>query len=62
MTTSTSFASVMDITRRPPIVFTGGEGSWLSDSEGHTYLDFIQGWAVNTLGHSPRVIQDALTT
>ena len=62
MTTPTSFASIMDITRRPPIVFTGGEGSWLTDSDGRTYLDFIQGWAVNTLGHSPRVIQDALTS
>ncbi len=52
--------AVMDITRRPPIVFVAGEGSWLTDSEGHRYLDFIQGWAVNCLGHSPRPILDAL--
>jgi acetylornithine/N-succinyldiaminopimelate aminotransferase len=56
----TSFDSVMDITRRPPVVFVGGQGSWLTDSEGREYLDFIQGWAVNTLGHSPRQIADAL--
>ncbi|HEY1930866.1 MAG TPA: acetylornithine transaminase [Acetobacteraceae bacterium] len=55
------FAAVMDITPRPPIVFVAGEGSWLTDADGKTYLDFIQGWAVNTLGHSPRPIVDALT-
>lgn len=60
MTDPTDFASVMDIARRPPIVFTSGEGSWLTDSQGRRYLDFIQGWAVNCLGHSPKPILDAL--
>jgi acetylornithine/N-succinyldiaminopimelate aminotransferase len=55
-----SFAAVMDIAPRPPVVFTGGQGSWLIDTEGRRYLDFIQGWAVNTLGHSPRPVLDAL--
>jgi acetylornithine/N-succinyldiaminopimelate aminotransferase len=55
-----NFDAVMDIAPRPPVVFTSGEGSWLIDSEGRRYLDFIQGWAVNTLGHSPRPILDAL--
>jgi acetylornithine/N-succinyldiaminopimelate aminotransferase len=50
------FDAVMDIARRPPVVFVAGQGSWLSDSEGRRYLDFIQGWAVNCLGHSPPVI------
>jgi len=54
------FDAVMDITPRPPVVFVAGEGSWLTDSEGRRYLDFIQGWAVNCLGHSPRVIVDVL--
>jgi acetylornithine/N-succinyldiaminopimelate aminotransferase len=62
MTTTGNFASTMDITPRPPIVFTGGQGSWLTDSEGRTYLDFIQGWAVNTLGHSPQPIVKALAS
>jgi acetylornithine/N-succinyldiaminopimelate aminotransferase len=61
MTSTASFDSVMDITPRPPVVFVAGEGSWLTDSEGRSYLDFIQGWAVNTLGHSPRPIIEALT-
>ena len=55
------FDAVMDITPRPPLVFVAGHGSWLTDTEGRRYLDFIQGWAVNTLGHSPRPILDALT-
>jgi acetylornithine/N-succinyldiaminopimelate aminotransferase len=60
MTAPLNFDAVMDITPRPPIVFVAGQGSWLTDSEGRTYLDFIQGWAVNCLGHSPRPILDAL--
>ena len=55
-----SFDSLIEITKRPPVVFTEGKGSWLRDSEGKKYLDFIQGWAVNCLGHSPRVLVEAL--
>jgi acetylornithine/N-succinyldiaminopimelate aminotransferase len=54
------FDAIMDITPRPSIVFVAGQGSWLTDSEGRSYLDFIQGWAVNCLGHSPRPIIQAL--
>lgn len=54
------FAAVMQVTKRPPIVFTHGQGSWLTDSSGKRYLDFIQGWAVNCLGHSPEPILRAL--
>jgi len=54
------FASVMPITPRPPVVFSAGQGSWLTDTTGRRYLDFIQGWAVNTLGHSPPAILHAL--
>jgi len=52
--------SLMFITTRPEVVFVRGEGSWLYDPEGRKYLDFIQGWAVNSLGHSPKTIVDAL--
>jgi acetylornithine/N-succinyldiaminopimelate aminotransferase len=54
------FASIMPITPRPPVVFTAGQGSWLIDTNGRRYLDFIQGWAVNTLGHAPKAIVHAL--
>ena len=57
----TNLDAVMQITKRPPIVFVAGQGSWLTDSGGRRYLDFIQGWAVNTLGHAPRAIAQALT-
>ena len=52
--------SLMFITTRPEAEFVRGEGSWLFDAEGRKYLDFIQGWAVNSLGHSPQLIRDAL--
>jgi acetylornithine/N-succinyldiaminopimelate aminotransferase len=55
-----AFDATMDIAPRPPIVFVAGHGSLLTDSEGRTYLDFIQGWAVNCLGHSPQPIIQAL--
>lgn len=51
---------LMDITARPELVFVRGEGSWLWDHNGKRYLDFVQGWAVNALGHSPRCIVEAL--
>lgn len=44
--------SVMFITQRPDIVMVEGNGSWLTDNNGKRYLDFLQGWAVNCLGHS----------
>jgi len=54
------FDALMDITARPPNVFVRGEGSWLWDDRGRRYLDFVQGWAVNCLGHAPLVIADTL--
>jgi acetylornithine/N-succinyldiaminopimelate aminotransferase len=55
------FDALMDITTRPPVVFVRGEGSFLWDDSGKRYLDFVQGWAVNCLGHSPPEIVEALT-
>jgi acetylornithine/N-succinyldiaminopimelate aminotransferase len=54
------FDALMDITARPPIVFVRGEGSFLWDDTGKRYLDFVQGWAVNCLGHSPPDVVEAL--
>ncbi|WBF65563.1 MAG: acetylornithine transaminase [Candidatus Kinetoplastibacterium crithidii] len=45
-------SSLMEITKRPDLLFVKGSGSWLEDQNGKRYLDFIQGWAVNCLGHS----------
>jgi acetylornithine/N-succinyldiaminopimelate aminotransferase len=55
-----SFDALMDITARPKTVFVRGEGSWLWDDSGKRYLDFIQGWAVNCLGHSPPAVAEAI--
>jgi acetylornithine/N-succinyldiaminopimelate aminotransferase len=55
------FDALMEITARPPTVFVRGEGAYLWDDSGKRYLDFIQGWAVNCLGHSPLVIAEALS-
>ena len=56
-----SFDALMDITARPRTVFVRGEGSYLWDDTGKRYLDFIQGWAVNCLGHSPPALAEALS-
>ena len=49
--------SVMHITKRPDIVMMEGKGSWLTDQNGKRYLDFLQGWAVNCLGHcNPSIV------
>jgi len=51
---------IMKTADRPPLVMVKGAGSWLWDRDGKRYLDFVQGWAANSLGHSPRVVLDAL--
>jgi acetylornithine/N-succinyldiaminopimelate aminotransferase len=56
------FDALMNITARPPTVFVRGEGSFLWDDTGKRYLDFVQGWAVNCLGHSPPEVAEALAT
>ena len=51
--------TLMQVTNRPPIVFTEGSGMWLTDNNGKRYLDYLQGWAVNCLGHAPQCIAEA---
>ena len=55
-----SFEYLMPITERPGEVFVRGEGAWLWDEAGKRYLDWLQGWAVNALGHCPPVVTQAL--
>ena len=55
------YHALMEITPRPEHVFVRGEGSFLWDDTGKRYLDFIQGWAVNCLGHSPPAIAEAIS-
>lgn len=51
---------LMPLNQRPSPVMVRGEGSWLWDADGRRYLDFVQGWAVNCLGHCPAVVRAAL--
>lgn len=53
---------LLTITQRPPRVFVHGDGSWLVDDSGRRYLDLVQGWAVNSLGHSPALVAEALAS
>jgi len=55
-----SVEHVMKVTTRPAVTMVEGAGSWLRDSDGRPYLDFVQGWAVNCLGHSHPVMRRAL--
>ncbi len=51
---------LMELNKRPPITMVRGAGSELWDEQGRRYLDFIQGWAVNCLGHAPAALTRAL--
>jgi acetylornithine/N-succinyldiaminopimelate aminotransferase len=50
----------IQISPRTPITLVKGEGARVWDDSGKEYLDFVAGWAVNSLGHCPRVVADAL--
>ena len=45
-------SSILNIYNRKKIAFTRGKGTYLFTSGGKKYLDFVQGIAVNCLGHS----------
>lgn len=53
--------ALMDVAERPPVTMMSGCGAWLTDQYGKCYLDFVQGWAVNCLGHSPAAVVAAVT-
>jgi acetylornithine/N-succinyldiaminopimelate aminotransferase len=45
---------VLQTYKRPPFVLDHGEGVYLYDIEGHKYLDFTAGIAVNALGYGDK--------
>jgi len=51
---------VMNTYKQLPKVFVKGAGSYVWDQEGNKYLDFVAGIAVNSLGHCPPVVTDAI--
>lgn len=51
---------IMNTYNRCELIFDKGEGSWLTDSLGNKYLDFVAGIAVNCLGHCHPAISETL--
>ncbi len=45
---------------RFPVTLVRGEGAWVWDDKGKQYLDFIAGWAVDSLGHCHPALVNAL--
>lgn len=52
--------SLMATYRPAPVRFVRGDGARLFDDEGHSYLDFLCGIAVTSLGHAHPAVRDAL--
>ena len=46
--------------KRQPLVLVSGKGNRVWDEKGKEYLDFVGGWAVNSLGHCHPAIVNAL--
>ncbi len=50
----------MHTVERVPLTLVRGQGARVWDEDGREYLDFVGGWAVNSLGHCPPVVVDAI--
>ncbi len=46
--------------KRLPVTLVRGKGALVWDNEGKEYLDFVGGWAVNSLGHCHPVVTRAV--
>lgn len=51
---------MMNFIKRIPVTFVKGKGLHLWDENGKEYLDFVGGWAVDSLGHCHPVLTEAL--
>ena len=51
----------MNVVKRVPLTLVRGEGARVWDEDGREYLDFVAGWAVNSLGHCPSAVVKAIT-
>ncbi len=52
--------NILQVYRRMPAVFDRGEGTRVFTSEGRSYLDFISGIGVASLGHGHKDLADAI--
>ena len=51
----------MQISPRTPLTLVRGKGARVWDDSGKEYLDFVAGWAVNSLGHCHPAVVEAVT-
>ena len=51
----------MQTAQRTPVTMVRGQGARVWDENGREYLDFVAGWAVNSLGHCHPAVADAVT-
>jgi acetylornithine/N-succinyldiaminopimelate aminotransferase len=50
----------MQTVKRTPITLVRGQGARVWDEEGREYLDFVAGWAVDSLGHCHPAVTEAI--
>jgi len=50
----------MNTVERVPVTLVRGQGARVWDEDGREYLDFVGGWAVNSLGHCHPVVVEAV--
>jgi glutamate-1-semialdehyde 2,1-aminomutase len=43
-----------------PVVFQWGEGAYLTDVDGNTYIDYVGSWGALLLGHAPPPVVEAV--
>ena len=55
-------SALMRTYAEPPVTFVRGDGTLLYDASGKSYLDFITGLAVVSLGHAHPVVAEAVAT
>jgi acetylornithine/N-succinyldiaminopimelate aminotransferase len=51
---------IMNFIKRIPITLVKGEGTHVWDENGKEYIDFVGGWAVDSLGHCHPVMKKAI--
>ena len=51
----------MHLVDRVPLTLVKGNGLWVWDDRGDKYLDFVGGWAVDSLGHCHPAVTGAVT-
>jgi len=51
----------MPTVKRIPVTLVRGQGARVWDEDGREYLDFVGGWAVDSLGHCHPVVVEAVT-